>query len=74
MNCVKCDGRTLITDSRKSPLGIRRRHLCKSCKHRFTTIEISMGEYTSIMSELNKYKTACESMLRVVEEYRRDIE
>lgn len=40
MNCVKCGKPTRVINSRPAPRnGVRRRRLCMTCEHRFTTVE-----------------------------------
>lgn len=39
-----CGGHTKVKDSRARPAGIRRRRLCETCGHRFTTMETQIEE------------------------------
>ena len=41
MRCVKCKGETKVKDSRSHKDTIRRRRICKKCKHRFFTFEVA---------------------------------
>ena len=41
MRCVKCNGETKVKDSRSHKNTIRRRRICKKCKHRFFTFEVA---------------------------------
>ena len=42
MKCPKCDGKTIVTNSRPSEKKtIRRRRECMDCGYRFTTYEIT---------------------------------
>ena len=69
MRCTKCEGKTQITETRTSPFGIRRRHKCTSCKHRFTTVEITMSEYTSITGQLKKFKNIPKELKEILKNY-----
>lgn len=45
MICPKCTSDdSLVIESRKSPLGIRRRRDCQDCGHRWTTVEINRAD------------------------------
>jgi transposase-like protein len=49
MKCPKCGMYLLyIIDSRPTNGHIRRRRVCLECEHRFTTYEISSGEYDAL--------------------------
>ena len=50
MNCKLCGKRMTTTDSRLAPYGVRRRHKCESCGHRFSTVEIPMSEYKFLIN------------------------
>ena len=39
MKCESCNGPTRVRDTVSKPESVLRRRLCKSCGHRFTTIE-----------------------------------
>jgi len=41
VRCVKCKGETKVKDSRSHKDTIRRRRICKKCKHRFFTFEVA---------------------------------
>jgi len=41
VRCVKCKGATKVKDSRSHKDTIRRRRICKKCKHRFFTFEVA---------------------------------
>ena len=55
MICPDCKLQTHITDSRPNLTGteVRRRHECKVCRGRFTTIEVRVegNKYQTVMSE-----------------------
>lgn len=41
MNCTKCGKATRVINSRPVKRnGVRRRRLCMTCEHRFTTVEV----------------------------------
>lgn len=40
MNCPKCDGKTLVTDSRKAEKRVIRYRTCKKCGNKFVTKEV----------------------------------
>ena len=43
--CPACESRrSLVKDSRPAPYGIRRRRVCESCAHRWTTLEVRADE------------------------------
>ena len=45
MICSKCSADdSLVIDSRKNPLGIRRQRDCQACGHRWTTLEINKAD------------------------------
>lgn len=67
MRCTECERRTIITETRTTSLGIRRRHKCTSCNHRFTTVEITMGEYLSIVERLKKVANSYEEIRKICE-------
>ena len=47
MNCPKCSGPTSVLDSRMSKTGrVRRRRQCDK-GHRFTTLEVTMDEWSA---------------------------
>ncbi|MGW5957090.1 NrdR family transcriptional regulator [Methylorubrum thiocyanatum] len=49
MICPKCDADDdLVIESRKSPLGIRRRRDCQCCGHRWTTVEVNRSDLIGI--------------------------
>lgn len=70
MKCPKCGESSGITDSRPAPYGIRRRHVCECCHHKFTTVEITAEEYKTLVDVcqavvnlfegINKYKGGAE--------------
>jgi transcriptional regulator NrdR family protein len=57
MRCVTCDSPTNIIDSRKyhDPKEnfdfVNRRRLCKSCGHKFTTIEVTEDTWINILNQ-----------------------
>ena len=53
MKCPKCKARTKIIDSRPTKTSVRRRHVCKACNHRFTTIELRFDE---VKKQLRQFK------------------
>lgn len=51
MNCPLCKAESTVIDSRPTPEvdgSIRRRRQCDSCKHRWTTYEISATSYKRV--------------------------
>jgi transcriptional regulator NrdR family protein len=54
MNCPKCEAGTKVIDSRDVEGGTRRRHCCRVCSHRFTTIERQEDEHAKPDPELVK--------------------
>lgn len=54
MNCPICDHHTICIDTRPTYIGPhshpiqRRRHQCKSCRKRFTTIELILRHDASV--------------------------
>ena len=49
MLCTKCNTELLkCIDSRSSGARTRRRHLCIKCGHRFSTLEISVDDFTEL--------------------------
>lgn len=45
MICPSCTAEvSLVIESRKSPLGIRRRRDCQNCGHRWSTVEINRSD------------------------------
>lgn len=42
--CSVCGGESLVVDSRETNDAIRRRRMCRSCGHRWSTLETSRGE------------------------------
>jgi hypothetical protein len=56
--CPKCQGKSLVTDSRQTPVQTYRRRECQNypCRHAWTTYEIHGDEFDKI-SKYNDLKT-----------------
>lgn len=49
MNCPKCNSNQVyVTDSRRKEGTVHRRRECQDCGHRYTTVEVDVGEYKSL--------------------------
>lgn len=46
--CDKCGGKTTVLDVRDVAHGVRRRHQCKVCGRRCTTIEVLLDDSISV--------------------------
>lgn len=62
VNCLLCDSKTEVVDSRYRQIGIRRRRRCKNktCGHKFSTFEISkqdMNKYLIAERERDLYRS-----------------
>lgn len=61
--CPSCNGgRTLAINRRER----KRRRECRDCGHRFTTVELTEGEYTAMQSEIEALKAVREAISNVV--------
>lgn len=54
-SCPLCEEATGVADSRPGPRGhtIRRRRVCRTCGHRFTTYEAMADEYANVFGLSN---------------------
>jgi transcriptional regulator NrdR family protein len=55
--CEKCNGRLLVTDSRKMRGYSHRRWECQDCLSRFSTVEIPRDEYLSLVDDRAKLES-----------------
>lgn len=53
MNCPLCNGKTAVRDVRVKGADLRRRRICLSCGHRFSTIEISTDDLATLTRRAN---------------------
>ena len=51
MNCPKCDGNSRTVETKPTESGRKRKHKCVNCSNIFYTIEITMDEYQSLMTD-----------------------
>lgn len=58
-----CGGNTGVNDTRATTSGIRRRRICLSCGHRFTTFEIKTESSTGILNQADLVASSAESLL-----------
>jgi transcriptional regulator NrdR family protein len=58
MNCPKCNGLTIVVDTRSDNDHVYRRRLCRSCEYRFTTTEsVSDSDgLRAVQRELRSYQ------------------
>lgn len=49
MNCPYCGCETIVVDSRQNEDSVRRRRECAECKGRFSTIEVDIDYYKSLL-------------------------
>jgi transcriptional regulator NrdR family protein len=50
MECLTCNDKTRVVDSRQEGNMRYRRHYCQSCKTKFTTYEITAAEYDRLQA------------------------
>tara|TARA_Y100000034_G_scaffold46233_1_gene56888 strand:+ start:29306 stop:29743 length:438 start_codon:yes stop_codon:yes gene_type:complete len=64
MNCPYCsNNKSKVTDKRESPLGIRRRRECLTCKKRFTTYEkVNQHDFYIIKKDKKREKFSREKL------------
>ena len=62
-NCPMCGTKTISADSRPMKDGIRRRRICPSCGHRFTTYEVVEDDYLNVKNA-KKIMTQTRSLLK----------
>lgn len=43
--CPGCGSRTIVTNSRPGPEGVRRRRECTQCQQRFSTVEVHEADW-----------------------------
>lgn len=74
MNCLYCNGSTIVIDTRPTKSGIRRRRKCLDCGERFTTIETAKGQsfdaLSSAVNEVSKLKVRCDEVIKKLAEAR----
>ena len=52
MNCLECNSPTRVVDSRKKGgVAVVRRHGCRSCGYRFTTVEVSLYDFERLFKK-----------------------
>jgi transcriptional repressor NrdR len=56
VNCPRCDSSTRTLETRRAPDGaaVRRRRVCSSCGHRFTTYERAVAESLEVLKRDGK--------------------
>ena len=60
MRCPRCGSYQLIVaNSRPSDDQVRRRRECLDCKKRFSTLEVSLTEYTDLKQQAAELVTLC---------------
>lgn len=69
MDCPVCKRKSQIIDTRLSDYGVRRRHIYRSCGHRFTTVEIPMESYRFLADELKNSKKTGEKIEQFYKEF-----
>jgi len=69
---LHCNKRTRVTDSRLTPVGIRRRRECVVCGQRFSTLEMLNSQWANISVELEamkktlrRYRKAQQEMMKL---------
>ncbi|MEC5422098.1 hypothetical protein QGM71_01145 [Virgibacillus sp. C22-A2] len=50
MECPECEDKTKVIDSRKTEVMYRRRE-CRSCKHRFSTYEVTQYSLLEMLDD-----------------------
>lgn len=72
MNCPECGNDELsVKDSRPAAYGIRRRRLCTSCGHRFTTYETAFD--LRMLDRMLRQMEAVQGAVSVLHETARDL-
>lgn len=65
MNCLECNGKTLVTDSRKKgDIAVMRRRRCTSCGSRQTTVEVTLYDFGRI---LKKHDVVTKEVVEMIE-------
>ena len=68
--CAKCHGESRVVDSRVSNANTRRRRECLTCKHRWSTMEISSELAETFQDRLTTLRVSLsdlKQMIRVIE-------
>lgn len=66
MNCPKCGGKSQIKETRTTSYGRRRMRECLSCKHKFSTVEITMICYKDLINKITDVKKTMRRMSALV--------
>lgn len=70
MVCPKCNSNNVMTiDSRRHEQTTRRRKLCADCGERWSTLEVSMEEYKSLMKIKSSLYGTIETLKSEVSKY-----
>lgn len=65
MKCPECGKKSEVIDTRLASYGVRRRHKCKACGHKFTTVEIPISDYRYLADGLKRNKETSEKLKKV---------
>jgi len=64
--CAKCHGESRVVDSRPSNTNTRRRRECLTCKHRWSTMEISSELAQTFQDRLAHLRVTVADLKRMI--------
>ena len=64
--CAKCHGESRVVDSRVSNANTRRRRECLTCKHRWSTLELSFELAETLQDRLTNLRATLSDVKRMI--------